>query len=571
MHRPTCPLPDPFRTALVPCLVMLSAVIAACGGAGPDDGRDTDGRGHATVGGGPPGGVLVVLADREPDQLNPLTFSSNPAYQAVHLMFRALAWRDSTLSNYTPNLARSWRFESDSTLILELRDDVVWHDGVPVTADDVVFTIERQRDPLTASPRQADVAAVVSVVARDSFTVAVRLSRTGLYTVNALLEVVTVPRHLLGDVPPAELRNAPFGRDPVGNGYYRFGTWTPGQSLTLEVNPTKPDGRAAIERIVMRFVPDANAAMTELLGGRGDLLPRVPPNLKQRADATPNVAVHTAPRVRPAWLAWNTRRPPLDDPRVRRALLMAVDRDALARGLFGDVGEAALSPIPPVLREHTPGVRPIPFDTTGARRLLEQAGYTTVGADGIRRRNGRPLRLEVEFISTDQTRQDVLIAMQSMLRRVGVDLTPRAYESSTWVQRLRDGSFDGSFWGWGWGPGVVGSNAEMVFHSRSIPPGGVNVAAARHDRIDTLIDAALVAGDTAQVRGIWTELEQLMIDDAVYAPIYMDPELFGVHTRFRNVRFRGIEWFEDVPYWYVEEGDRLPRDRLRRTGAGAGT
>jgi peptide/nickel transport system substrate-binding protein len=157
----------------------------------------------------------------------------------------------------------------------------------------------------------------------------------------------------------------------------------------------------------------------------------------------------------------------------------------------------------------------------------------------------------------------VLVAMQSMLRRIGVDLAPRAYESTTWVQRLREGGFAGSFWGWGWGPGVMGSNAEMVFHSRSIPPAGVNTAAARHPRIDALLDRVLVVTDTADARAIWAELEQLMIDDAVYAPIYMDPELFAVHTRFRNVRFRGIEWVEDVPYWHIEPGDRLARDRVR--------
>jgi peptide/nickel transport system substrate-binding protein len=169
----------------------------------------------------------------------------------------------------------------------------------------------------------------------------------------------------------------------------------------------------------------------------------------------------------------------------------------------------------------------------------------------------------VDFISSDQVRQDYLVAMQSMLRRVGVDLVPRAYESTAWVQRLREGNFAGSFWGWGWGPGVMGPNAEMVFHSRSIPPAGANFAASRDPRIDALIDASMVTADTSQARAIWVEMEQRMIDDAVYAPLFMDPELFGVHTRFRNVRFRGIEWWEDVPYWYVETEDLLPRDRVR--------
>jgi peptide/nickel transport system substrate-binding protein len=154
--------------------------------------------------------------------------------------------------------------------------------------------------------------------------------------------------------------------------------------------------------------------------------------------------------------------------------------------------------------------------------------------------------------------------MQSQLRRVGIDLVPRAYESTTWVQRLREGNFTASFWGWGWGPGVMGPNAEMVFHSRSIPPNGANFAASRNPRIDELIDATLSTTDTAQLRRVWSELQQLMIDDAVYAPLFMDPELFGVHARFRNVRIRGIEWWEDVPYWYVEPRELLPRDRVGR-------
>jgi hypothetical protein len=81
--------------------------------------------------------------------------------------------------------------------------------------------------------------------------------------------------------------------------------------------------------------------------------------------------------------------------------------------------------------------------------------------------------------------------------------------------------------------------------------------------VDALIDSTLVITDTARARGVWSELEQILIDDAVYAPIYLDPELFAVDSRFQNVKFRGIEWVEDVPYWYINEKDQLPRDRAK--------
>jgi len=541
-------------------VLLALAVALGCGGE-REGGPAT--AGGPTLSGGPPGGTLIVMADREPDQLNPVTFNSTPAWQAVHLMFRPLARRDSTLSGYIPDLARSWRLENDSTVILELRNDVFWHDGRKVGADDVVFTIEMQRHPETASPRRADVAAVKAVEARDSFTVAVTLDRTGLYSVNALLEVVTVPKHLLDGIAPAELRNAPFGRNPVGNGFYRFGSWTAGQSLTMLVNADKPDGRAAIDRIVMRFLPDMNAAITELLTGGGDLIPKLPPQHRERVSRSANAKVYNGPRVRPAWLAWNVERAPLDDVRVRRAILMAIDRETVVKAMFGDVGEVAWSWIPTALREHSPDVRVVPYDTAAARRLLEEAGWRDTNRDGILDRNGQPLRIEVEFISSDLTRQDVLVTIQSMLRRVGVDIAPRAYESTTWVTRLRDGSFAGSFWGWGWGPGVAGPNAYMILHSRSIPPNGPNFSRYSNPRVDRLIDSILVVPDTARARPLWRQLEQIVLDEVPYAPIYLDPELFGVHSRFRNVKFRGIEWVEDVPYWYIDPADRLPRDRAR--------
>lgn len=551
----------PAGTTPFLALVALAMMLAGCGGEREAPFAE-DGDAISTFGGGPAGGVLVALVDGEPDDLNPLTYSSNPAYQAIRLMFRALARRDSTLSGYEPDLAVAWELSGDSLARIRIRDDVRWHDGVPVTASDVAFTIERQRQAEVASPRQADVAAVRGVTVIDSTTLEVALERAGIYTLNALLEVVPVPRHRLEGTDPAQLRRDPFSRTPVGNGFYRFVRWEAGQQIILEANTEMPEGRAALDRIVIRVVPDLNAAITELLAGQGDLL-KIPAEHRDRVEASRSTRVYSAPRVRPAWIAWNTRRSPLDDQRVRQALIMGVDRDRLVRGLFGPIGEVALTPIPPALWEHSPDVVPILYDPEGARVLLEAAGWIDSDADGVRDRAGVPLRIQVDYIAADQTRQDVLIAMQSMLREIGIDLVPRAYERTAWVERLRGGEFQGSSWGWGWGPGVVGPNAQMVFSSESIPPAGTNFAAETNPRIDLLLDSALVVRDSARLQRIWRDFEQLAVDDAVYTPLYLDPELFGVASRIENVRFRGIEWWEDVPYWYIPLDQRLPRDRAR--------
>jgi peptide/nickel transport system substrate-binding protein len=310
-------------------------------------------------------------------------------------------------------------------------------------------------------------------------------------------------------------------------------------------------------------VPDITAALTDLLAGQADLLPRIPPDLRAQVETSQTAVLYQGQRVRPNWIAWSVDRPPLNEVSVRQAIMMAIDRDALARGLFGDVGEAAYTPLPPSVREHSDQVRPLPFNPDSAGRLLDAAGWRDANGDGIRERRAVPLRIQVDYISADPVRQDVLVAVQSMLRRIGVDLIPRAYERTAWVERLRGRDFLGSSWGWGWGPGVVGPNAEAVFHSRSIPPAGANFAGYRNPRVDQLIDAALVTQDTAQLRTIWREFEQIVTDEVPYGPLYLDPELFGVNARIENVRFRGIEWWEDVPYWYIPAERLLPRDRAR--------
>src|ERR1700740_389800 len=121
--------------------------LAGCGGGGDQPGGpgaadETPPPGkYNTLGGGPPGGTLVVLSEGDADNLNPLTFDASPAYQLVHLMFRALARRDSTLSGYAPDFLERWEQKDPTTVILHVRPGIKWHDGVPTSAADVVWTI----------------------------------------------------------------------------------------------------------------------------------------------------------------------------------------------------------------------------------------------------------------------------------------------------------------------------------------------------------------------------------------------------------------------------------------------
>jgi peptide/nickel transport system substrate-binding protein len=237
----------------------------------------------------------VVLAEGEPDMLNPLVWESNMAYQVVHLLFRGLGRRDSTLVSYEPDLLERWEQPDERTALLHLRPGIHWHDGRPVTAEDVVFTIERQGAEETASTRAGDVAAVESVRMVDSMTVEVKFSRVGPASLNALLEVVPVPRHLLDTVPAERLRFAAFNERPVGNGLFRFVSWQKGQQVTVEANPDAPEGRPPLDRIVVRVVPEPTARLTELLNGAGDLA-KISADQRERVESARGVNVARPPR-----------------------------------------------------------------------------------------------------------------------------------------------------------------------------------------------------------------------------------------------------------------------------------
>ncbi|HYH79159.1 MAG TPA: ABC transporter substrate-binding protein [Longimicrobium sp.] len=549
--------------------VALAALgLAACGGGDAGGGAGQGAQGgdeapppgnHNTFGGGPVGGTLVVLSEGDADNLNPITYDATPAYQLVHLMFRALGKRDSTLSNYEPDFLERWEQKDPTTVLLHVRPGIRWHDGRPTSAADLVFTIGLMKDSTVASTRQQDVDAVQSVRAVDSMTVEVKLAKSGAATFNSLLEVVPVPKHLLDSIPPARMRFASFNTRPVGNGLFRFVRWNKGQEAVVEANTDAPK-RPSLNRIIVRVVPDPSARLTSLINGEGDLN-KVTADQRERLQAAPTVRLASAARVRPGWIVWNVEKAPVNDPVVRRALLMAINRQQLTQAMFGAEGEPALSPIPTKLREHSADVRPIAYNVQQAGQLLQRAGWVDSNGDGVREKNGQPLNLEVEYSSADPVRQDMLVAIQAMVKQAGIGLVPKAYERTTWVDRLRGRKFTGSFWGWGWGPGVMGPNARTVWHSASVPPGGANFAGYRNPRLDVLIDSVIVEPDTARARGMWRQIEQTVIDDAVYAPIFFDPEYYGVSSRFRGVKLRGPEWWEDVIYWWIPPNQLTARDK----------
>ncbi len=325
-------------------------------------------------------------------------------------------------------LARSLDHSTDyRTWTIHLRTDVRWHDGVPVTAHDIEFTVE-----LLSRPD-------VAYIAPGTITISVLDDSTLTYTTTGqpLSDYQTYyPKHLLENLDPTQFYRWEYWTQPVGNGPYRYVRHVPKTMMELEINPDYVLGRPRIERVILKFGPPS---LPELLSGSVDAISFIDPMelLKLLDDSRFRRYDQPSPFVRTIF--WNHRHRFFREASVRRALTLAINR----RELLGVRNLPADLPLFDVI--FSEGQRyslpdPLPYDPENARRLLEEAGWVDEDGDGIRERSGERFRFDV-LVATTEEREAVYV--QAQLRRVGVhmDIISRG-ERGQVFQQVRDGDFE---------------------------------------------------------------------------------------------------------------------------------
>jgi len=467
--------------------------------------------------------------------------------------------------NPVPWLAESWEFSDDGrTLTFRLRDDVRWHDGERTDAHDVAFTFRRATDPATGFPNgqyfryyeQGE--GGVEVV--DSFTVRFRL-RPHAQIMDSWRNVSIMPEHLLGDVPPGELRQHPYGTVcPVGNGPFVFREHREDASWSFEANPAFPDelgGRPRLDRYVYRIIPEQATLLTELLTGNVDLLVSARPDQAERIREAGGLELHAAPSRSYTFVAWNTRDPRLSDPRVRRALTTGVDRREVVDAILHGFGRVANTPVPPFHWAYdSTFAGGLEHDPARARELLDRAGWTDEDGDGVRENGeGTALSITVEYNSGSQQRQDIAEIMQAQLRPLGVEIRPRAAEYGSLVQRITDPEnrdFQAV---------VLGFSVDFrlddseLFHSRAADR-RYGFAGLERPDVDRLLDTLPLIRNRSDAIPLWREYQRKIVEYQPFTFFYFPERLTGVRTRLRNVDpdVRG-EWV-GVRRWWIPPEER---------------
>jgi peptide/nickel transport system substrate-binding protein len=498
-------------------------------------------------------GSLVLGLRSDFGGINPITSSDLYTGELIRFaLFTPLVRYDAALA-VSPGLAASWSEEGDTAVTFALRRDLRWHDGVPVTAQDVAFTFERAKAPESASlVGQAFLPDVARAEVLDSFTVRFVYGRPHAQALEDFWWA-PAPRHLLENVPVRELRNAPFNREPVGNGPFRFVEWRPGDRLVLEANPAYPaalGGPPLAQRVVVRTIPDPATLMAELLTGRIHAAIPVLPEQTGRIASAARLRLIAYPGRTLYYIGWNHEKGPFGDARVRRALALAIDRQAIIAALLEGQGVVANGPIPPGSPVYPHEVAPLEHSLSQATDLLEEAGWRDRDGDGIREEaKGRPLRFSL-LASDDPLRRAVVEVLQSQLRAAGAAAEIRVAEFQAMIEAHRTREFDAIFTNWILDNFRVAAAPFALLHSSQADvPRSANRSSVRDPELDRLIEAGGAATDPAEQRRIWQAFTERILREQPLTFMFWLNELAGVDASVTGVEMDPRGWLLSLPRW----------------------
>ena len=497
-----------------------AVVLIALSGCGGDSGNGGGGAGGE-------GGTITVGMRNDFQPINPITAGDQYTVELInYALFTPLLQYNEKLEPI-PHLAERWEM-TDTSVTFMLRRDVKWHDGRPVTAEDVKFTFDMAKDPATASLiGSAYLPMVKAAEARDSFTIHFTFLEPHAQALEDFWWA-PAPKHLLENVSAADMRNAPYNRAPVGSGPFKFSQWQSNQRLILEKNPAFPEalgGPARLDRVVFRIIPEPSTLLTELITGGIQVDIPLAPDQTRQVEQNEGVELHAFPGKTVYYIGWNNTKPPFNAAPLRRALAMALNREEIINALLFGQGTPATSTVPPWHPLYPKDAQGATFDRAGAIQLLESEGWRDGNGDGIREKNGQPLRFTL-MTSDNPLNRSVVEVIQSQFKAVGADAQIRVLEFQTMLAQHKARDFDAVFTSWVLDNFQMASAPAALLHSKlATTPNSTNRSAVNIPELDRLIDASSRATTNDQALPIWRDMTNVLQREQPITFVYWLNEL----------------------------------------------
>lgn len=501
------------RGSLPRFLLVVLAGALGCALAAPADAQEKKADPEAA------GGVYRRALGHDPRTLDPARISDIYSLPVSQQIFDGLVQFDRTLT-VTPALAEFWRASRDGlTWTFTLRKGVRFHHGREVTAEDVVFSFTRLLDPKTRSGaadlflnvrgardfREGRAKAVAGLVAQDRYTVQITLNEAvaPFVAVLAVGHAKIVPRDLV------EQQGDLFGAQPVGTGPFKFVRWERGKEIVLAANPDYYDAPPRLARLVYRIFPgeQRDAMYEEFQKGNLEDTP-IPARADRRALAGGPYTYVKRPMISVKFYGFNTRAKPLNDRRVRQALIYAVNREQVVQDVYAGQFAYARGILPPGTQGFNPKLAGYAYDPEKARRLLAEAGYP--GGRG----------LPTIAVWSGAKRDDVVREHEEIKRHLfAVGITADVHYLTDWPafsKLLDEGKLPVFMYGWYADVPDPDNFLFKLFHSR----GARNFFGYANPVVDDLLFRARNEQDLLRRVDLYRKAEQLILEDAPVIPVF---------------------------------------------------
>ncbi|WP_118134134.1 ABC transporter substrate-binding protein [Oceanicella sp. SM1341] len=358
--------------------------------------------------------LLTIDLVNEPSSLDPQGQWNPDSYYVYRNIFDNLVTRDNE-GTIVPEVAASWQRLSETEMEFTLRDDITFHDGTPLTAEDVVFTVERITDPAFGSPQLGQFNKIVKAEATGEYTVV--LTTDGPYPVllPQLVKLSIIPKHVV-----EEVGDDAFNLAPVGSGPYRFEGWDRGVQVTVTRNDDYWGTKGEFPTVTFRAVPDAATRLANLQAGAADLVVTLDSDQAMQLENSATAKPLIVQTERVGYFALNSTKPPLDDVRMRRAIAEAIDKEGIAEGILAGGERVVGEMVSPAHFGWVDGVDPFPYDPEAAEALIAEIG--------------EPAKTPMELATSPVFDQRVVQAIQQMLTDVGLNVEIRMTDMATWLK-----------------------------------------------------------------------------------------------------------------------------------------
>jgi peptide/nickel transport system substrate-binding protein len=486
--------------------------------------------------------VIIVGMAAAPVSLDPADHRTRESETVIRNMFDGLVTRDNT-SGVHLELAEAMNWQDEKTLEVQLRQGVKFHDGVEMTADDVVYTFERiigenmieYPEPHT-SPRKGLIAPLESIEKTGDYTVVLHFSAAWGPAMQMLVHQQIVPKHYL-----EEVGTEGFISQPIGTGPFKFVSSKGLDEVAMErfddyyggAPDLTPVGPACVQQAVFKVIPEASTRVAALLAGEVDIIQGVPAELLDTLAQTPGIQVKTAPGTQPKWMEMNVNLAPFDDVRVRQAMNYAVDKDLIIDAIYGGRAVALPGPLSPYNNFVNKSLKPYAYDTDKALALLAEAGWTDSDGDGTLDKGGQPFSFTIDTL---EEWRPLAEAVADQFRAIGIDATVRFWEYSVVKPLLQGGERQAYLDDWGDSAFDPVGHFEAKWHGY-VPNetyGRGNFSGYNNERVNELIKLGETTADTGERQKIYDEAQQIVYDEAPAVFLILPEEAEAARADIQN-------------------------------------